>query len=134
MSDFDTREWRAETHEVRGGLPHACLHLSAVNRDGSRDVLLVAPHRDEAGRACLAQIVREHTMLSAPYADEQHQGGHWLDVLPQRPRWHSTNPDQGRCGKTFPHLSGAAETYCCLPSGHGGWHRDDNGQEAGVGW
>lgn len=45
-----------------------------------------------------------------------------------------TRTSQGRCGKTMPHLEGDLATYCALPHGHVGWHRNDDGQEMGEGW
>lgn len=82
MSAYDTREWRVGTHYG--------VHVYAVNPSSDRDddepiaSFLGAPAE---AKARAEQMVAEHAMLSAPYADEQHQGGHWLDVLPQRPRW-----------------------------------------------
>lgn len=39
-------------------------------------------------------------------------------------------PDQvGRCGNRAPALFSETPAACCLPSGHPGWHRADDGSE-----
>lgn len=82
MSAYDTREWRV--------VDEGSVRVDAVWSEDGREIReLVAVfrgnHPDALARA--EQVVREHAMLSAPYVDEDHEGGHWLDVLPQRPRW-----------------------------------------------
>ena len=35
----------------------------------------------------------------------------------------------GRCGNAAPELVGATLMHCCLPAGHPGWHKGDDGSE-----
>lgn len=79
MTEFDTREWRVGQHYG--------VHVYAVNPDGEDDPIASFLGPPDVAQRLAEQMVHEHAMLSAPYADGQHQGGHWLDVLPQRPLW-----------------------------------------------
>ncbi len=40
-------------------------------------------------------------------------------------------PDQGqgRCGRMSPVFLGSPPELCCVPAGHEGWHRSDQGAE-----
>lgn len=64
----DTRTWRVGTNYG--------LHFYAVNSHG-RDEPLGTALNPKIAR----QIVAEHALCTAPYADDEHQGGSWVQAL-----------------------------------------------------
>ena len=68
MKGHDTRAWRVGTHYK--------IHLYAVNPDGDDEPIATASTPEVA-----AQIVAEHNLCLTPYADDEHQGGSWVETL-----------------------------------------------------
>lgn len=66
----DTRQWRVGSHYG--------IHLYAVNPDGDDQPIGTALTPEIA-----AQIVSEHALCTTPYADDEHRGGSWVQMIAQ---------------------------------------------------